>query len=409
MKKNEIKVMKFGGRALSSTNSFFSMADILYKHKNTKQLIIVSALEDTTRMLKKAAQLAENLNSPETKQIIENIYDKHFNYANQIISNHYILQELRAVLTNYKSEIQKILEGVNITNELTARTLDLIMSYGEKFALQLVYHFLKEKNFSIRFIEAEKLIVTNNNYNYASPLYEDTLAQCKDNLFPLLDSFQIVITQGFVGTSKSSKQTTTLGMESSNLSAALLSAICNTSEITFWTDVEGFRSCDPKLINNTKPVKSISYKDARLLADNGFKLIFPKMIDIAIKSKIRLIYKSIFSPDGDFTEIAEKDTVEKFTHIIYKIDHLRHYSQSKHLSKSKEKHLRFKKTFPNGLSKICIFNTDLEKLIGLLSDIYKMNNGNLIHFNINNDSKIQEITLNSSISNKVLEFIHENL
>ena len=86
MKKNEIKVMKFGGRALSSTNSFFSMADIIYKHKNTKQLIIVSALEDTTRMLKKAAQLAENLNIKEGEQIIENIYNKHINYANQIIN-----------------------------------------------------------------------------------------------------------------------------------------------------------------------------------------------------------------------------------------------------------------------------------------------------------------------------------
>ncbi len=409
MKKNQIKIMKFGGRALSEPHSFSSMADILFKHIDSKQLIIISALADTTKMLKQSAFLSEKSSFDEAKIIIESIIDKLVLYAKSLISNQYILKELINNIHNYSEEINKILLGINITNELTPRTLDLIMSYGEKLALQLVFAFLKQKDFSVALVDAENLIVTNNRFNYASPLFEDTSINCKELLFPLFHNFQIVITQGFVGRSKTTQQTTTLGLESSNLSAALLAAICYTDELIFWTDVEGFRSCDPKFVVNTKLIPSISYHDAKLLALNGFKLIFPQMIDIAINSNIELHYKSIFSPDGEFTKISHSNCVENFTHIIYKIDNIHLDFVNPSTPTSYEKTANSTKKFQCNFSKICIFNSNIEKLLKLLPNIYKINSENIIHFNIRNDFKIQEIILNSNISNQVLEYIHNNL
>lgn len=409
MKKNQIKIMKFGGRALSEPYSFSSMADILFKNNDSNQLIIISALADTTKMLKQSAFLSEKFSFNEAKIIIERIIDKHILYANSLISNKYILKELINNIHNYSEEINNILLGINITNELTPRTLDLIMSYGEKLALQLVYSFLKQKDFSVALIDAENLIVTNNRFNYASPLFEDTSINCEQHLFPLFHNYKIVITQGFVGRSKTTQQTTTLGLESSNLSAALLAAICNSDELVFWTDVEGFRSCDPKFVENTKLIPFISYQDAKLLALNGFKLIFPQMIDIAINSNIELHYKSIFFPDGEFTKISHSNCVEKFTHIIYKIDNIHLDFINFNTPNSNEKTANSSKKFQSYLSKICIFNSHIEKLLKLLPNIYKINSENIIHFNIRNDFKIQEIILNSNISNKVLEYIHNNL
>jgi len=409
MKKNQIKISKFGGRALSEVRSFSAMADIIKYHSNSKQLLIISALVDTTRMLKQAAFLSEKSSLEDAKLIIQNILEKHIFFATSIIHKQIFLNDLIDRLNKYIEDINNILLGISITNELTSRTLDLVMSYGEKLALQLVYCFLKQEEMSVTIIDAEELIVTNNRFNYASPLYEDTSINCEEKLFPLFNDFQVVVTQGFVGKSKTTQQTTTLGIESSNLSAALLASICNADEITFWTDVEGFRSCDPKFASNTKLIKSITYKDAKLLAINGFKLIFPQMIDIAINSKIRLLYKSIFSVDGDYTEISTFNCVENFTHIIYKIDHIPVDCINNDSNILKEKNTYSPKKIQNSFSKICIFNSNIEKLLNLLPSIYKMNNGNTIQFYIKNNFKIQEIILNTSISNKILEYIHNNL
>ncbi|HPO63139.1 MAG TPA: hypothetical protein PK762_08655 [Candidatus Kapabacteria bacterium] len=409
MKKNQIKISKFGGRALSEVRSFSAMADIIKNQINSKQLIIISALVDTTRMLKQAAFISENSSLEDAKLIINNILEKHIFFATSIIHNQFLLNDLIYILNKNIDDINNILHGICITNELTSRTLDLVMSYGEKLALQLVYFFLKQEEISIAIIDAEDLIVTNNRFNYASPLYEDTSINCEEKLFPLFNDYQVVLTQGFVGKSKSTQQTTTLGLESSNLSAALLASIFNAHEITFWTDVEGFRSCDPKFALNTKLIKSISYQDAKLLAINGFKLIFPQMIDIAINSKIKLFYKSIFSVDGDYTEIPTFNSVENVTHIIYKIDHIPVDCINNDSIILREKKSNMSKNFHNSYSKICIFNSNIEKLLLLLPDIYKMNSGNPIHFNIKNDFKIQEIILKKSISNQILEHIHNNL
>ncbi len=300
---NNFDVIKIGGAVLKNKEGFHQITEILRRYYNNPTLIVISALSTATRNLKRAAKTAESGDETEARKIIDEIIELHSIFASELFQQSASYDAFARKLEECRKELYDYAKGLSITRELTARTLDAVMSYGEFFALRAVYYYLIENEFDIEKIEATRVIVSDSNYGGAKPIYGKTKAKVDDILIPALRDNEFVLTQGFIAKSERG-ELTTMGIESSSLTAALLSDMIGAKEITFWTDVEGIKSADPKLVPEAKPIRSLNYKQAYAAGVNGIKLLYPKMIEQAAKTKTLLTFRSALNPEGDRSVVS---------------------------------------------------------------------------------------------------------
>nr|MDA3844649.1 hypothetical protein [Candidatus Kapabacteria bacterium] len=270
-----------------------------------------------TRKLESAERLEEKGKESEAKVIVRSIIDDHTKYNNELLKSGEILESLNQMIDSGARRIDQLLRGLSITGELSSRVLDNILSFGEFFALHTVNHFLQDSGFKPDCIDASNIIVSDGNHGKAKPLYDETIAKVKENLIPKLKESGFVLTQGFVAKNLQN-DITTMGIESSNLTAALLANILNAEKIIFWTDVEGFRTADPQYVKNTLSIPKMSYSDGYKAAVSGLKLFYPLMIDYAAEKDIELVYRSAFTPEGDFTSVTAQESDLTLPMIVLK-------------------------------------------------------------------------------------------
>lgn len=301
-----MNIIKIGGAVLKSQNGFEAMVKILREYAEKPVIIVISAFSKATRELEKAAKIAESGNETNALAILDKVIVEHINYAEILLKDKNTLDSLKLLIESSKQRLSEFIRGLSITGELTARTLDAILSFGEFFALHTVNHYLQEQGFDIYCVDSTSFIVSDDNYGNAKPLLKETSVKIKEKLLPKLKNDSIILTQGFVAKNRSG-EITTMGIESSNLTAVLYAEILNANSITFWTDVPGLRTADPKIVTDSLPVALLSYPEAFKSAANGLKLIHPQMLEHANKQKISLFYKSAFEPDSDGTVIGDID------------------------------------------------------------------------------------------------------
>lgn len=311
----KINVIKVGGAVLKSQKGFESLLNILSSHTQRPLLIVISAFSKATRDLERAARTAEAGNEKEACKILDSIIKEHSDYASVILKDKITLESLDMLFNSSKQRLYDLVRGLSITGELTARTLDAMLSFGEFFALHTVNHYLQEQGFDILCVDSTSIIVSDDNYGNAKPLLKETTKQVKEKLLSRIKDDTIVLTQGFVAKNRAG-EVTTMGIESSNLTAVLYAEILNAENIIFWTDVPGIRSADPKIVKNTLSVQSMSYSDAYTSASNGLKLIYPQMLEYVASKKINLCYKSAFQPDSDETWIMTETDKSKVPIVI---------------------------------------------------------------------------------------------
>ncbi len=297
-----MEVIKIGGAVLGKSGGFESMLDIIENHTSKPLLIVISAFSSETRQLESAARIAESGNEKEAEKIISGIVNELTKFSESLISNKLHLSNLKSIFHKGQKEILKYIRGLSITRELTPRTLDAILSYGEYFSLHTVNQYLIEKGYKHECIDSTSLIVSDTNFGNANPLIPETKANVETLLKPALNKNSIVLTQGFIAKDLLG-EITTMGIESSNLTATLYAELLGTKKLTIWTDVNGFRTADPKLVPDAKPIKEMNFHDAYIASVNGLKLLYPAMIDHASEKNIKLIYRSAFEPGRNQTII----------------------------------------------------------------------------------------------------------
>lgn len=164
--------------------------------------------------------------------------------------------------------------------ELTPRTLDRIVSVGEKLALHLLHHALSQRGLSVATLPASELIVTDATFGNAAPLEDAIAERVRQRLLPTFDRADYILTEGFVGATLEG-ETTTMGKESSTLTAALLARQLNARELVLYTPVPGIFTADPMEVASARRIDHLHYDDAERLARAGLKLLFPTMIGAA--------------------------------------------------------------------------------------------------------------------------------
>jgi len=311
--------MKFGGSSLNDINGFRQMVEILKKENSEPIVMVVSAFSTATRKLKEAALKAEASYYNESCQIIDSIIAEHYQYCEMLLESKVNQISLKELLDSSSDRIKQFLKGISITEDLTPRTLDLLMSFGELFALRTIRGFLAEQGFDVVDIDSTKLICSDNLHGKAKPLIDESENKINNELLPLLKNKRIVLTQGFVALSQKG-EITTMGMESSNLTAAILASVLKSKQLTFWTNVSGVRDIDPDFGFPTINIPRINYDLAYRISRSGLKLIYPGTIDIARNSNIELIYRNCFEPDSESTIINNGDMTIKEPIIIVEND-----------------------------------------------------------------------------------------
>lgn len=319
--------MKIGGAILCESKGFEALLKILSTYCTNPTLFVFSAFSDFSRRLKNIADKATYDGFIVTQNLIKKLREDAISIANSVLSNSDWLVKCLDRLDSIFNEIEKILFGVAVTHELTARILDKILSYGEYLSTIILENFFLYHDVKVKFLDSGEFIITDENFGNATPIYRTTSEKVKQTILPLFEKFNFIFTQGFIGRSQKGFPTT-MGFESSNLTALLLSEIINADKVIFWTDVEGIRTADPKLVSNTLLIEELSVENAKIASFNGLKLIHPKMIEYFENTPAtEFYYSSAFQPENGKTKIVFK-TPKKILPIIITSS----TSESKHLT-----------------------------------------------------------------------------
>ncbi|MBO6793323.1 MAG: bifunctional aspartate kinase/homoserine dehydrogenase I [Balneolaceae bacterium] len=296
-------VLKFGGTSVGTSESLQQVQKILQSHaaENTSQAVVVSALGGVTNQLVELALQAEAGNENYTK-ILSAIEERHLSVCEDLIP----ATNRSGTITTLKlllNDLEDICRGVFLIQELSPRSSDNILSYGERLSSTLIHDYLTSTGLDVRLIDARKIIKTDAQFGNAVVDQELTYQNIKS---AFEDYNGISIVPGFLASSNDGNLTTTLGRGGSDYSAALIAAALDAEKLQIWTDVSGMMTANPRMVPLAHPIQHLSYEEAMELSHFGAKVIYPPTIQPVLDKGIAVEVKNTFAPDDHGTLITKK-------------------------------------------------------------------------------------------------------
>ena len=299
-----MKILKFGGTSVANAQNIKLVLDIVNtKAKNDKLVVVVSALSKVTDLLHQAAIKAAN-NDESYKEIVAEIEKKHLEALKALIP----VSEQSGLLSHVKriiNHLETLLEGCFLLGELSNRTTDTILSFGELLSSYIIAEALKQNLKNSSYKDSRELIKTNANYGKAAVNFEVT-NQLIVNYFASNES-QVVVMPGFIASTLDGINTT-LGRGGSDYTAAIIAGALNAVDLEIWTDVNGMFTANPKIVKQAQPIATISYQEAMELSHFGAKVLYPPTIQPVLRKNIPILIKNTFEPEAEGTYISNKVT-----------------------------------------------------------------------------------------------------
>lgn len=296
-----MKIMKFGGSSVANAKRIDQVAKIIeqYKDQGEDFAVVVSALGGVTDMLINMSRKAE-AGDLSYKKYYEEYVERHFEVIESLIS------EGRQEIVKYELreshiELANILQGIYLINELSNRTLDNILSHGERSSAFIISEVLRDRNIIASYLDARKLVRTDSNYGSARVDLDATLSNIQ-NHFDAPRGIQIIT--GFIAQDDQGV-TTTLGRGGSDYTASFFGSALKAEMIEIWTDVNGVLTADPRKVEQAFSIDHMTYEEAMEMSHFGAKVIYPPTIVPAMEHRIPLRIKNTFEPDHPGTLIDE--------------------------------------------------------------------------------------------------------
>ena len=285
-----MNIYKFGGASVKSAGAVQNLLKIL-SVKKEKIFIVISAMGKTTNDFE--ILLSNILKNNSFNNDLNRIYNFHKEIINNLFGENNSIDE---VFENIFSELKSTIKKID--KQDYDKAYDSIVSFGEIFSTTIISHFLNNNGVKNQWLDARKIIKTDDNFRQASVCFEKSA----ENISNILknQNVNIFITQGFIA-SNSAGETTTLGREGSDYSASVIANLTNAKKLTLWKDVAGIYNADPKLKSDATKLDRISYREATELAYFGAKVIHPKTVKPLMEKNIELSIKS-------FNNMNEKGT-----------------------------------------------------------------------------------------------------
>ncbi len=296
-------VAKFGGACVSQPEMYDRISNILQADE-ARKFVVVSALSGVTD------SLVSIISKPrEEKEIDAYLMDLRTKHLALLPKSGRDLDRTREAIEGLWTKLERLLYGIAYTEEVTPRTRDFALSFGERLSVQLVAANLREREIDAEPFEADQIgLMTDEAYGNATALLDETRAHMAPFLERQADAGHVSVITGFFGLSPEGK-TATFGRGGSDYSAAVVAHALRLPTIEIWKDVGGFMSADPKIVPEAFPLSVLSYDEAAELSYFGAKVLHPRAVQPAREGKASVVLKSIFDPDDPGTRIGP-DTVD---------------------------------------------------------------------------------------------------
>jgi aspartate kinase len=294
-----MKIYKFGGASVKDAAGVRNVASIIAKEKNNDVLVVISAMGKSTNALETLVNAAFK-NDKSASSILKDFIESHNQLLNQLFEENSFIwtNEVR----NLFLELECLIDNENLKDDYDF-LYDQIVSFGEMISTRIVSAYLLSQNIQNQWLDARNFIITDSRYRDAKVQWEETERVVTNRLKPL-SAKNLIITQGFIGKGESG-ETTTLGREGSDYSAAIFGKLLGAESVTIWKDVAGVMNADPKKFENTVLISELSYNDAIELAYYGASVIHPKTIQPLKAANIPLYVKSFLNIDQPGTKVSE--------------------------------------------------------------------------------------------------------
>ena len=294
-----MKVLKFGGTSVGSVESVLSLKRIVEKEaKHGPVVVVVSALSGVTDKLLSISQLA--LKSDEHwRDEFQILIERHHQMIDTIITDTKSREDLFNTIDALLEQLRSIFFGVFLVHDLSDKTQNAIVSYGERLSSYIVTALIRgSKRMNSRdFIRTEKK-------NGKHTLDSELTYQLVKEYFSELPRISVV--PGFIGRDRDSNETTNLGRGGSDYTAAIIAAALEADVLEIWTDVDGFMTADPRVIKTAYTINELSYVEAMELCNFGAKVIYPPTIYPVCVKNIPIRVKNTFNPDHPGTLIKQR-------------------------------------------------------------------------------------------------------
>lgn len=296
-----MKIFKFGGASVNSVERIQSLAGILRKYKGEKLLIVISAMGKTTNALEKVAEAFYAGNRDEALRLFQQVKDTHLTTAKYLLVKNYLAAETQ--LKDFFTEVEWLLHDKPV--RAFDYYYDQVVCVGELLSTSIISAFLAEMGIGNQWIDVRDIFRTDDNFRDAAIDWKFSAAKVQEEVLPLFNEDEIVITQGFIGATPEN-ESTTLGREGSDYTAAVFANMLDAENQTIWKDVEAVMNADPKQFPDAQKISELNYDEVIEMAYYGAQVIHPKTIKPLQNKGIPLYVKCFLDPALPGTVIHNK-------------------------------------------------------------------------------------------------------
>ncbi len=295
-----MKVFKFGGASVNSVDRIRKLGEILSQYAGEKILVVISAMGKTTNALEKVTEAFYAGKKEEALQLFNLVKQQHLSIAKYLLIENYLACEKQ--LHDFFTEAEWLLH--DRPQREYAYYYDQVVCTGELFSTAIISHYLNQEGIKNTWVDVRDIFRTDDDFRNAAIEWDETRSRVLSGVVPLFKDREIVLTQGFIGATDEN-ESTTLGREGSDYSAAVFTHILDAESLTIWKDVESVMNADPKKFPDAIPIPRLSYEEVIEMAYYGAQVIHPNTIKPMQNKKIPLYVKCFLDPSLPGTLIDE--------------------------------------------------------------------------------------------------------
>ncbi|MBS1920659.1 MAG: aspartate kinase [Bacteroidetes bacterium] len=305
-----MKVFKFGGASVNSVERIQNLGSLLKQFSGEKIIVVVSAMGKTTNALEKVVDSFYNGDKTTALQLLEQVKKQHWNTAKYLLVTNYLACE--AKLRDFFTEAEWLLHDK--PEKSYDYYYDQVVCIGELLSTSIISAYLNEMGIPNYWIDVRDILRTDNNFRDANIDWDFAQSKVQTVMVQVLQKSDIVLTQGFIGTTDEN-ESTTLGREGSDYTAAVFANILNAEKVTIWKDVEAVMNADPKQFPDAVPIHELNYNEVIEMAYYGAQVIHPKTIKPLQNKNIPLYVKCFLNPSLPGT-VIHRHTLKNLPPII---------------------------------------------------------------------------------------------
>ncbi|MEE2606137.1 MAG: aspartate kinase [Thermoproteota archaeon] len=298
-------VVKFGGTSLATVKDIKNVAQIVSELSKQNQVVVVcSAIDGITDELIQISNEIKKEDKKDANRTLARISQKHKQFATHLVTNSKTQKSLLAKLESDLTELEELVHGLILLGEITPRSYDYLISFGERLSINLVSTALEEmKNKSLPLTGKEAGIITDSNFGESRPLMDTTRIRLSKIIQDHISKKTIPVIGGFSGADQHGN-ITTFGRGGSDYTATIIASCINSDEIWLMSDVDGMMTADPKFVKGAKLLKEVSYAEAVEMALFGAKQIHPRTFEPLLSKKIPMRIRSTFDLKNNGTLVT---------------------------------------------------------------------------------------------------------